>query len=124
MKRSGIFHLYSALLLGFYIAIPAQAAETGGALQGEYRFHGKTLVDPPLDEARETHLGLVIEGAAARDLYHRLKAPSVRDMCLDDGSLTRSKGPLRCTKLAVKEGWRCEFAIQLDTFEVVPDGTC
>ncbi len=119
-------HLQRGLLLLCGLAVTAlpHAAEPAGALRGEYRFHGKTLVDPPPGEARATHLGLVIEGAAARDLYRRMKVRGERDLCLDDGSRSKTQGPVRCTELAGKQGWRCEFAIELDTFALVPDGAC
>ena len=106
------------------LAASAWAGGSAGPLRGEYRFHGKTLIDPPPGEARDSHLGLVLEGAAARDLYRRLKGRGERDICLDDGSRSKTQGPLRCTELAEKRGWRCEFAIQLDTLTLVPDGAC
>lgn len=106
------------------IAQAAPAADLAGALQGEYRFHGKTLVDPPPSEARDSHLGLLLEGPLARDLFKRMKAKAVRDICLDDGSRSKTQGPLRCTELAGGKAWRCEFAIQLDTLKLVADGAC
>lgn len=112
------------LLCGLGVAAMPQAADLAGALRGEYRFHGKTLIDPPPGEARNTHLGLVLEGAAARDLYRRMKVRGERDLCLDDGSHSKTQGPVRCTELAGKQGWRCEFAILLDTLVLVPDGAC
>ncbi|MCM8612886.1 hypothetical protein [Accumulibacter sp.] len=100
------------------------AAGQAGALQGEYEFHGRTRVDPPPDEARDTHLGLVLEGTVARDLYRRLRVRAVRDACLDDGSRSKTHGPLRCTETANGRSWRCEFAIQLDKPLLVADGVC
>jgi hypothetical protein len=106
------------------IAQTTLAADPAGALQGEYRFHGKTLVDPPPSEARDSHLGLLLEGPVARDLFKRMKSRAVRDICLDDGSRTKTQGPLRCTELAGGKAWQCEFAIQLDTLKLVADGAC
>lgn len=112
------------LLCGLGLAGMPQAADLAGTLRGEYRFHGKALIDPPQEEAVNTHLGLVLEGNAARDLYRRMKGRGERDLCLDDGSRSKTRGPMRCTELAGKQGWRCEFAIQLDTLALVPDGAC
>ena len=100
------------------------AAGQAGALQGEYEFHGRTRVDPPPGEERDTHLGLVLEGAVARDLYRRLRVRAVRDPCLDDGSRSKTQGPLRCTEMANGRSWRCEFAIELDRSILVADGVC
>jgi len=102
----------------------AGAAGRAGALQGEYEFHGRTRVDPPPGEPHDTHLGLVLEGALARDLYRRMRVRSVRDPCLDDGSRSKIQGPLRCSEMASGRHWRCEFAIQLDTLALVADGVC
>lgn len=112
------------LIIGLGVVASCQAAESAGVLRGEYRFHGKTLIDPPPGEAANTHLGLVLEGNAARDLYRRMKGRGERDICLDDGSRSKIQGPVRCTELAGKQGWRCEFAILLDTLALVPDGAC
>jgi hypothetical protein len=121
-------HWRGWLLLGglaWTMASPAAGpGGPGGALQGEYRFHGKTLIDPPPGEPADTHLGLVLEGPAARELYRRLKTPSVRDLCLDDGSRSKTQGALRCTELAAGKGWRCEFGIQLDSPRLVAVGVC
>jgi hypothetical protein len=113
-----------ALVCGLLLVTPASAAGSAGALQGEYQLHGKTRVDPPPGEPQDTHLGMVLEGTAARDLYRRLKGRSVRDLCLDDGSRSKTQGPVRCTELANRQGWRCEFAIQIDTLTIVADGAC
>lgn len=124
MTRFAQAQRWMLLLCSLGAAALPQAAELAGGLAGEYRFHGKTLIDPPPDEARDTHLGLLLEGAAARDLYRRMQGRGERDPCLDDGSRSKTRGPLRCTELAGKQGWRCEFAIQLDTLALVPDGAC
>lgn len=124
MKPMRFFVLACCLLFLGSLHAAETASTLSGALRGEYRFHGKTLIDPPPGEAQNTHLGLELEGAAARDLYRRLKARSERDLCLDDGSRTKTQGPIRCTELARKQGWRCEFAIQLDNGTLVSDGAC
>lgn len=113
-----------AVLVISLATVAAQADPAAGRLSGSYRFHGKSIVDPPPGEAKDSHLGLVLEGAAARDLFRRLTAKAKPDICLDDGSRTKTQGGIRCTQLAGRAGWRCEFAIQLDTQAVVADGAC
>jgi hypothetical protein len=39
------------------LAASVWAGGSAGPLRGEYRFHGKTLIDPPPGEARDSHLG-------------------------------------------------------------------
>jgi hypothetical protein len=114
-----------AVVVAFSTDVPAAHAEPlSGPLSGEYHFHGKTLLDPPPGEAQDTHLGLVLEGRAARDLFRRMTAKAEADVCLDDGSVSKTQGGLRCTELAGKAGWRCEFAIQLESVALVADGAC
>lgn len=112
-----------ATLLLCWAAVCAHAKPAAGRLSGSYRFHGQTVIDPP-GEAADSHLGLVLEGAAARDLYRRLPAKAEPDICRDDGSLSKIRGGIRCTELAGKAGWRCEFAIRLDEPTVVAGGAC
>lgn len=95
-----------------------------GRLSGEYRYHGATLVDPPPGERQDTHLGLTLEGNAARDLYRHMTAEAEKDLCLDDGSLSKTQGGIRCVELTDHASWRCEFAIRLDTQQLIADGTC
>jgi hypothetical protein len=95
-----------------------------GRLSGEYRYHGATLVDPPPGERQDTHLGLMLEGNAARDLYRHMTVKAEKDLCLDDGSLSKTQDAIHCVELANQAGWRCEFAIRLDTQNLVADGAC
>lgn len=113
-----------AILLLSGIAVCAHAEPASGRLNGSYRFHGQTVIDPPPGEADDSHLGLVLEGAAARELYRRLPAKAEPDLCLEDGTLTKTQGGIRCSESAGKTGWRCEFAIRLDTPTVVAAGAC
>lgn len=85
---------------------------------------GRPPVDPPSGEVPDTQLGLVLEGAVARDLYRRMKGRPVRDACLDDGARSKTRGPLRCTELANRPGCHCVCAIDLDTLLIVGDGAC
>lgn len=117
----------SSLLLSSLLLLPplaAQGSEVVSPLQGEYSLHGESRVDPPPGEPQDSRFGLVLKGAAARDLYRHMKVKSERDLCLDDGSRIKTQGPVRCMELAGKKGWRCEFAIRLDSMALVADGTC
>lgn len=113
-----------ATLLLCCAVVCAHAEPGAGRLSGSYRFQGETVIDPPAGEAADSHMGLVLEGAAARDLYRRLSVTALPDLCLDDGSLSKTQGGIRCTELAGGTEWRCEFAIRLDTQALVADGVC
>jgi hypothetical protein len=94
-------------------------------LRGEYRSHGKNLVDPPPGEAADTLLGLQLEGPAAREQYRRVKARRGRDPSAgDDCSRSKTPGASRCTEPDAGRGWRCEFGTRLDAPRRVPGATC
>lgn len=121
MNQTRLMILWSLLLQP---ALAAASGEITGPLNGEYSLHGETRVDPPPAEPRDSRFGMVLQGSAARELYKRMKVKSERDLCLDDGTRIKTQGPVRCMELPGKGGWRCEFAIRLDTMALVADGTC
>src|SRR5438093_11624035 len=92
-------HLRASLCAAFAVltvASQVHAQQSPQRLSGTYAIGGRTLVDPPGGEARNSHLHIVLEGSAARDLYRAMNARAVRDACLDDGSLTKSAGAMQC----------------------------
>ena len=93
-------------------------------LLGTYHWRGATIVDPPPGEARDTHLVIGLEGNAARELYERLGTTPVRDACLDDGSLTRQRNALRCTRHPEAGRYTCDFAIDARSGRLMPGQAC
>jgi hypothetical protein len=93
-------------------------------LAGTYHWRGSTIVDPPPGEARDTHLVLALEGSAARELYDRLGTAPVRDACLDDGSLTRQRNALRCTRHPEPGRYTCDFAIDARSGRLAAGQAC
>lgn len=104
----------------------AMAAHVGDVrrLAGFYHWRGATLVDPPPGEARDTHLVVNLEGSAARELYERLGTTPVRDACLDDGSLTRQRNALRCTRHPEPGRYTCDFAIDARSGRLAAGQAC
>ena len=113
----------AALLAAVGLAMAAHV-EDMRRLAGHYHWRGATLVDPPAGEARDTHLVLDIEGTAARELYDRLGTPPVRDACLDDGSLTRQRNALRCTRHPEPGRYTCDFAIDARSGRLAAGHAC
>ena len=81
-------------------ADPAHSDDSAQPISGTYALGGATLMDPPANEAKNTHLRLYLTGNAARDLYAALPTPAVHDECLDDGSVTKAVAGRRAP------GWR------------------
>ena len=91
--------LLFALLAGSGSAAEsAPAAAPVRPLSGDYQLGPATLVDAPPDEPRDALLRLHLTGRSAADLYRALPAKAVRDECLDDGSLAKTKGEIFCTR--------------------------
>lgn len=102
----------------------ACAASAQQRLTGTYAFSGKTLIDPPAAEPQDTRFVVTLDGAAARDLYEKLKATPRRDACLDDGSLTKRAGEVACTATVKPKGHVCTFAIDLTQRKLAPGAVC
>ncbi len=80
---------------------------------GQYDISGKTTLDPPDSESRDTHFRIYLTGEAAQELYNSMKVAPVEDMCLDDGSLSKFMGNMQCTKLSKEVGYECRFSIDI-----------
>ena len=113
----------AALLAGVGLAMAAHVDDVR-RLAGHYHWRGATLVDPPPAEPRDTHLVLSLEGSAARELYERLGTTPVRDACLDDGSLTRQRNALRCTRHPEPGRYTCDFAIDARSGRLAAGQAC
>ena len=113
----------AALATAVGIAIAAHA-DDARRLAGRYHWRGATIVDPPTREPRDTHLVLELEGSAARELYERLGTAPVRDACLDDGSLTRQRNALRCTRHPEPGRYTCDFAIDARSGRLAAGQAC
>jgi hypothetical protein len=67
-------------------------------LKGTMHVSGATTVDPPPNQPKNTHAGLVIEGAAALRLFATMKAKAEPDACMDKGWVTKFAGPVFCSR--------------------------
>ena len=118
MKRATV------LTVAVVLAAAVHAASPPRPLTGTYMFTGKTLVDPPPSEPQDTHFVVTLDGAAARDLYQKLKATPRRDACLDDGSMTKRAGDVQCTATVKPKGHVCTFALDLAQRKLAAGAVC
>lgn len=93
-------------------------------LRGSYFLGGKTLVDAPAGEPRDTHLYLELTGAAARALYARMQARPMDDPCGDPGDTLKRLGHIQCTRAARGRDYRCWLGIELEGQRVVNGRVC
>ena len=93
-------------------ADPAHSEDSAKPISGTYALGGATLIDPPANEAKNTHLRLYLTGNAARELYAALPTPAVHDECLDDGSMTKAVGGTSCTRMEDADVYECSHRYQ------------
>jgi hypothetical protein len=111
----GILIFLSAAFAVLVLLSPAFAAgdmQNPDRLRGEMFIAGKTLVDPPTDEKRDTHAYMTVSGEAARRLFNTIKAPVKADLC-QPGRRFKSVGHLRCSVGAKSADAQCDFSIDL-----------
>jgi len=104
---------FAGCLLLAAVAIPASSQDAPKPLTGSYAIAGKEAIDPPPDQARDTHLQLFLTGAAARDLYNALKVKAVADECIGGGARSKLQGAIACTMQAGGKEYECSLAIDL-----------
>ncbi len=93
-------------------------------LTGQYDITGKTVIDPPHVEPRDTHFRVLLTGESARDLYNNMKVAPIEDICLGDGSLSKFIGNMQCTKLSGKEQYECRFSIDIENQVIAYGWAC
>ena len=106
------------------LAVGGVAFASDHSLSGEYQIGGKTLIDPPATEAKDTHFRVFLTGPAAQDLYQAMKVRAVEDECLRDGSVTKFLGGTACTKLAKGGAYECSLSINVKAQRVESAYAC
>ena len=110
MKLSRISQ--TALIL-FAIVVGVAFAGPSKSLTGSYIIGGKTLVDPPANEPKDTHLQIFLTGDSAKDLYQSMRVKPVADQCLLDGSVTKFLGGTACTMHVGGKAYECSFSVNI-----------
>lgn len=92
-------------------AIPAHAQENV-ALKGEMFIAGKTPVDPPPNEPKNSHAYMTVTGQAALRLYRSMRGKEEKDACQDGRKIKRA-GSLACSIASGGKDAVCDFSIDL-----------
>ncbi|HSB95596.1 MAG TPA: hypothetical protein VLC91_04075 [Spongiibacteraceae bacterium] len=111
-----------AILFMLTVSLALNAQEYA-PLKGEYYFAGKTLIDPPDDEAHDTHMRIALTGNAARDLYSAMKVPAKADRCEPD-KLVKIIGGMQCTSAAHDRTFECNFSIDIANQRIAGATAC
>ncbi len=73
---------------------------------------GRTLIDPPPDEAKNSHAYVTVTGPAALQIYRNMRAKAQKDDCRD-GNTIKEAGQLSCSLARNGKAATCDFAIDL-----------
>ena len=106
------------------IAIPAASQDAPRQLTGTYAIAGKEAIDPPPGQPTDTHLQLYLDGAAAKDLYHAMKARPVPDECIGNGARSKFQGGIACTMHGGGKAYECSLAIDIASQKLDPVYAC
>jgi hypothetical protein len=98
-----------------FFCSPVSAGPTdAGAIEGSFFFAGKTVVDPPPSEAKNTHVYFQLTGQSALALYRELPVKSQPFIC-DGKSPSKTIGTTVCWIEESSSSARCTLGINLRT---------
>ena len=85
--------------------------QTVSPLRGEVFIAGKSPVDPPSEEPKNSHAYVTVSGPAALRMYQAMRAKEEPNLCTS-GKLKRA-GALVCSISADRRRGTCDFSIDL-----------
>lgn len=98
-----------ALLLS---ASSPSLAQKPAALKGELYLAGKTPIDPPPEEPKNSHAYVTLTGPGALQMYRAMKAKAEPNLC-EEGKTMKRAGPLMCSVSRDGRNASCDFSIDL-----------
>jgi hypothetical protein len=103
--------LYFLTAAAFVLAAPA-LAQNATPLKGDMFIAGKTPVDPPPSEPKNSHAYMTVTGPAALRLYRAMRGKEEKDDCLE-GHTTKRAGALSCSLAKSGKDATCDFSLDL-----------
>lgn len=88
------------------------AAQTPVQLRGEVFIAGKTPVEPPPGEPKNSHVYMTVTGPAALQIYRRMAARPEKNLC-EEGKTLKRTGALSCSVGPGGRDAACDFAIDM-----------
>ena len=80
-------------------------------LRGTYAVSARSVVDPPVEEPKDSHFRIQLSGDAAKDLYRAMKVAERRDECT--GAVAKRVGEMQCLAYQRENRYECHFAIDV-----------
>jgi hypothetical protein len=116
----------TALLAGAVLAqavLPALAQEAR-AIEGVVFIAGRTVVDPPEGEPRDTHAYVTLKGAGALEIYRAMRAAEEDDLCRGEGWKMKIVGPIVCSHDAASGATECDFSLDVSAGNLAEGRAC
>ena len=115
-REAGMSRRYRVLLMASIgmalVGVLHASAQNSAKLTGELFIAGKTPLDPPPEEPKNTHAYVTIDGAAALQMYRSMRAKAEKDLC-QEGNMIKRAGPLACSLARNGKAATCDYAIDL-----------
>jgi hypothetical protein len=99
-------------LAGMISAAAPVFAQQSSDVRGTAFISGKTPVDPPPEEPKNTHAYLQLSGPAALQMYRAMRTKEEKNECEPPKKLKRA-GELMCTITADGRSAVCDFSVNL-----------
>ena len=115
--------LSTFLLFALLVSVAYAQADGVKKLAGTLSVTTESPTDPKPNEAPKSHVRFYIAGPAAAELYRALPSKAHRDECFADGTVTKTRGEIMCSRHP-KATYECWFGIELSTQKVVAGFLC
>ena len=100
---------------------PAQEAVR---LSGELFVAGRTAIDPPVREPKNSHAYFTVEGDAARRMFTSMRSKEEKDLCRGEGWKLKRAGNLYCSVAANGKDAACDFSVDMTKGALAPGKPC
>lgn len=100
------------LVVGFGLLAGTCFAQEPVQLGGKLFIGGKTPVDPPPDEPKNSHAYMTVSGPAALRMYRAMTAKDEPNLC-ESGKRIKRAGPLSCSLSRDGRAASCDFSVDL-----------
>ena len=87
-------------------------AQEASTLRGEVFLAGRTAVDPPSDEPKNSHAYMIVTGPAALRMYRAMRAKEEPNEC-ETGKKLKRAGLLSCSITKDGKAATCDFSVDL-----------
>lgn len=128
MPNIRCFGQMSAKLLVMAIAVfgfaKMASAQQLSPIKGRVYIAGKTPVDPPPNEPKNTHAYLTIQGPGAVRMYRAMTASAQDDLCRGHGWTIKRAGPFACSLFRGGKKAECDFSIKLKDGTLAAGSPC